>query len=113
MKTDKSCQKLMVKYRRSTLHCNMSFNCDQIQYCDYHTKYPAYVFNHKKPKISKIIDERIHVHTNLPHKPPTKSLSTLQLMKVRSLSMLQTVIKIVKGKYQGQEQMMDWLFIKI
>lgn len=67
----------------------------------------------KKPKISKIIDERIHVHTNLPHKPPTQSLSTLQLMKVRSLSMLQTVIKIVKGKHHGQEQMMNWLFIKI
>lgn len=67
----------------------------------------------KKLKISKIIDERIHVHTNLPHKPPTQSLSTLQLMKVRSLSMLQTVIKIVKGKHHGQEPMMDWLFIKI
>lgn len=67
----------------------------------------------KKTKISKIIDERIHVHTNLPHKPPTQSLSTLQLMKVRSLSMLKTVIKIVKGKHHGQEQMMDWLFIKI
>lgn len=93
----------MVKYRNSALHCNISFNCDQIQYCDYHTKYSAYVFNHKKPKISKIIDERIHVHTNLPHKPLTQRLSTLQLMKVWSLSMIQTIIKIVKVKHQGQE----------
>lgn len=94
----------MVKYRNSTVHLNISYNCDQIQYCDHHTKYQAYVCNHKKTKISKIIDERIHVHTNLPHKPPTQRLSTLQLMKVWSLSMLQTIIKIVKGNMKDKNK---------
>lgn len=43
----------MVKYRNSTVHLNISYNCDQIQYCDHHTKYEAYVCNHKKLKFQK------------------------------------------------------------